>query len=209
MLSKTTNAVIGASLLVPSPALDLYEVMLDVRNFTTWAPGVRRVDVLEGYGKPGMVSEWEICFLGLKTRLLSVLEEAESPALLRWNYDGLVGGWGQCVITEQGESALALFHTELWATEPHLKKLMQMWPAREAASAHLKRCLARLGRMVSGDGSKVWVGSAFSTGAGDLTAKLPRASLRPGTLPGQDPLPRIALPTGREDSRLHLRASSQ
>ena len=164
MLSKTTNTVIGASLLVPSPAHDLYDVMLDVRNFPTWAPGVRRVEVLEGYGKPGMVSEWEICFLGLKSKFLSVLEEAESPALLRWTYDGLVGGWGQCMIREHGESAIAVFQTELWATEPHLKKLMRMWPAREAASAHLKRCLAQLGRMISGDGSQVRVGSAEAIG---------------------------------------------
>jgi len=134
--------------------------MLDVRNFPAWAPGVRRVVVLEGYGEPGMVSEWEICFLGLKRKFLSVLEEAESPALLRWTYDGLVGGWGQCVIRHQGESALAVFQTELWATEPHLKKLMRMWPAREAASTHLKRCLAQLGRMVSGDGNQVRVGPA-------------------------------------------------
>ena len=55
--SKTTNAVIGASLLVPSPPHDLYDVVLDVRNFPTWAPGVRRVEVLEGYGEPGMDSE--------------------------------------------------------------------------------------------------------------------------------------------------------
>jgi hypothetical protein len=164
VLSKTTNAVIGASLLVPSPAHDLYDVMLDVRNFPRWAPGVRRVEVLEGYGEPGMVSEWEICFLGLKRKLLSVLEEAESPALLRWTYKGLVGGWGECVIRQQGESALALFQTELWATEPHLKKLMRMWLAREAASTHLKRCLAQLGRIVSGNGSQVQVGPVEGIG---------------------------------------------
>ena len=146
--------------MVPSPAHDLYEVMLDVRNFPTWAPGVRHVEVLEGYGEPGMVSEWEICILGLKRKVLSVLEEAESPALLRWTYDGLVGGWGQCVIRQQGDSALAVFQTELWATEPHLRKLMRMWPAREAASTHLKRCLAQLGRMVSGESSRVRVGPA-------------------------------------------------
>ena len=177
MLSKTTNAtnaVIGASLLVPSPAHDLYEVMLDVRNFPAWAPGVRRVEVLQGYGQPGMVSEWEICFLGLKRRFLSVLEEAESPALLRWSYDGLVGGWGQCVIREHGESALAVFQTELWATEPHLKKLIRMWPAREAASTHLKRCLAQLGRMVSGDGSQVRVGSAEAIGQSLIPSEQPR-----------------------------------
>ena len=175
MLSKTTNAVIGASLLVPSPANDLYEVMLDVRNFPAWAPGVRRVEVLQGYGQPGMVSEWEICFLGLKRKFLSVLEEAESPALLRWSYDGLVGGWGQCVIREQGQSAaLAVFQTELWATEPHLKKLIRMWPAREAASTHLKRCLAQLGRMVSGDGSQVRVGSAEAIGQSLVPSEQPR-----------------------------------
>jgi hypothetical protein len=174
VLSKTTNTVIGANLLVPSPAHDLYEVMLDVRNFPTWAPGVRRVEVLEGYGEPGMVSEWEICFLGLKRKFLSVLEEAESPALLRWSYNGLVDGWGECLISQHGESALAVFQTELWATEPHLKKLMQMWPAREAASTHLKRCLARLGRMVSGDGSQIRVGPAGGIRHWPIPSEQPR-----------------------------------
>jgi hypothetical protein len=174
VLSKTTNAAIGASLLVPSPAHDLYDVMLDVRTFPAWAPGVRRVEVLEGYGEPGMVSEWEICFLGLKRKFLSVLEEAESPALLRWTYDGLVGGWGQCVIREHGESALAVFQTELWATEPHLKKLMRMWPVREAASTHLKRCLVQLGRMVSGEGSQVRVGSAEGIRLWPIPSEQPR-----------------------------------
>ena len=164
MLSKTTNAVIGACLLVLCPAQDLYDVMLDARSFPRWAPGVRRVEVLEGHGQPGMVSEWEICFLGLQRSFLSVLEEAHSPALLRWTYDGLVGGWGQCVIREQGESALAVFQTELWATEPYLKKLMRMWPVREAATTHLKRCLAQLGHMVSEDGSQVRVGAATTVG---------------------------------------------
>jgi Polyketide cyclase / dehydrase and lipid transport len=158
VLDEITNFVIGASLLVPCPAHDLYDAMLDVRNFPRWAPEVRRVEVLERYGEPSMVSEWEICFLGLKIKLLSVLEEAESPALLRWTYDGLVGGWGQCVIREHGERALAVFQTELWATEPCLKKLMRMRPARQAASTYLRSCLAQLGRMVSRDGSQVRVG---------------------------------------------------
>jgi hypothetical protein len=174
VLSKTTNAVIGASLLVPSPAHDLYDVMLDVRNFPRWAPGVRCVEVIEGYGEPGMVSEWEICFLGLKSKLLSVLEEAESPALLRWTYEGMVGGWGQCVIRQQGESALALFQTELWATEPLLKKLMRMSPAHEAASTHLRRCLAQLGRIVSGDGSQVRVGPVEGIGKSLIRSEQPQ-----------------------------------
>jgi hypothetical protein len=158
VFSEATNLFVGASLLVPCSARDLYDAMLDVRTFPRWAPGVGRVEVLEGYGEPGMVSEWEIRFLGLRIKLLSVLEEAESPALLRWTYDGLVGGWGQCVIRERGKGAIAAFQTELWATEPCLKKLMRMRPARQAASTHLRRCLAQLGRMVSRDGSQVWVG---------------------------------------------------
>jgi hypothetical protein len=175
VLSKTTNAVIGASLLVQSPARALYEVVLDVRTFPRWAPGVRRVEILEGNGEPGMVSEWEICFLGRKRKFLSVLEEAESPALLRWTYDGLVCGWGQCVISDRGESTLAVFQTELDATESYLKKLMQMWPAREAASTHLKRCLAQLGRMVSGDGSRVRVGPAEGVGQRLISSEQPRS----------------------------------
>lgn len=154
--------------MVPSPAYDLYEAVLDVRNFSAWAPGVRRVEVLKGYGEPGMVSEWEVCFLGLKRRFLSELVEADSPALLRWTYEGLVGGWGQCVIRAHGESTLAVFQTELWATEPHLKKLMGMRPAREAASTHLKRCLSQLGRMVSEDASQVRVGPAEGIAAAAL-----------------------------------------
>jgi hypothetical protein len=160
VLGKTSNAIIGANLFVPSPAQDLYEVLLDVRNFPTWASGVRRVEVLEGYGKPGMVSEWEICFLGLNSKVLSLLEEAESPAHLRWAYNGLVGGWGQCVIKDQGESTLAVFQTELWATKPHLKQFMRMRTVHEAASTHLKRSLVRLGHMVSEDASQVRVGPA-------------------------------------------------
>jgi len=175
VLSRTTSAVIGASLLAPAPAHDLYEVVLDVRNFPKWAPGVQRVEVLKGYGEPGMVSEWEICFLGLKRKFLSVLEEAESPALLRWAYDGFVSGRGQCVIEQQGESAHAVFHTELWAAEPYLKKIMQMSLAREAASTHLKRCLAQLGRMASGDASRVRVGPAEGVGRSLIPFEHPRS----------------------------------
>jgi hypothetical protein len=114
--------------------------------------------------QPGMGSEWEVCFLGLTREFLSVLEEAHSPVLLRWTYDGLVGGWDQCVIGQHGQSALAVFQTELSATEPYLKKLMQAWPAREAVTTHLKRCLASLGRMVSEDDSQVRVGPATTVG---------------------------------------------
>jgi hypothetical protein len=173
VFSRTTSAVIGASLLVPVPAQDLYEVVLDVRNFPRWAPGVRRVEVLEGYGEPGMVSEWEICFLGLKRKYLSVLEEAKSPAFLRWAYDSSVSGWGQCVIEQQGESAHAVFHTELWAEEPYLKKFMRIPPAREAASTHLKRCLTQLGRIVSGDDGRVRVGPAEGIGRSLITFEQP------------------------------------
>jgi hypothetical protein len=162
--------------LVPSPAHDLYEVVLDVRNFPKWAPGVRRVEVLKGCGEPGMVSEWEICFLGLKRKFQSVLEEAESPALLRWAYDGLVSGWGQCVIEQQGESAHAVFQTELWAAEPYLKKFMRMPPVREAATTHLKRCLAQLGRIVSGDGGRrVRIGPAEGIGRSLVPFEQPRS----------------------------------
>jgi len=32
--------------------------------------------VVKGEGKPGMVSDWQVSFLGLKKKILSVLEEA-------------------------------------------------------------------------------------------------------------------------------------
>jgi uncharacterized protein YndB with AHSA1/START domain len=158
ILNNATTGVIGASVFVPVPPEKLYEAVLDVSSFPRWAPGVRRVEVLEGAGEPGMVSEWEVSVLGLKRKIRSVLEEAESPGFLCWTYDGLIHGWGQCAIKDWGEGALAEFRTELRPAEPLLEKLIWMPAARSAASGHLKRCLTRLGRVVSGDGSRVRVG---------------------------------------------------
>ena len=158
MPNKTSSEIIGASLFVPSPARDLYEVLFDVQRFPSWALGVRRVEILTRAGEPGMVSEWEVSVFGMKRKIFSVLEEAESPAFLRWTYDGLVRGWGQCTIKDRGDGALAEFRTELHPTEPVLQKLMRMPAVKSAAPGHLKRCLARLGRAVSADGARVRVG---------------------------------------------------
>jgi len=158
ILNKTRSEVIGASLFVPSPVRDLYQVLFDVQSFPSWAPGVRCVEVIEGAGEPGMVSEWEVSVFGMKRKILSVLEEAESPAFLRWTYDGLVRGWGQCAMKDWGDGALAEFRTELHSAEPILEKLIRMSAAKGAASSHLKRCLARLGRVVSGDDPRIRVG---------------------------------------------------
>ena len=149
---------LGASVFVPVSPERLYETVLDVRSFPRWAPGIRHVEVLEGAGGPGMVSEWEISFFGLKRKILSVLEEAESPELLHWTYDGLVRGWGQCAIKDWGDGALAEFRTELQPVEPILEKLMRMPAVKSAVSSHLKRSLAQLGRVVSGDSARVRVG---------------------------------------------------
>jgi ribosome-associated toxin RatA of RatAB toxin-antitoxin module len=156
---------LGASVFVPVPPERLYETVLDVRSFPRWAPGVRRVEVLEGAGELGMVSEWEVSVLGLKRKVLSVLEEAEPPELLRWTYEGLIRGWGQCVIRDRGDGTLAEFQTELRASEPILERLMRTPLASGAASSgHLKHCLARLGRVVSEDGAGVRVGPLEVTG---------------------------------------------
>lgn len=158
LLNSPEIEAIGASLFVPASARDLYEVVLDVQNFPRWAPGVRRVEVLEGAGGRGMVSEWEVSFLGVKRNILSVLEEAESPALLRWTYEGAVRGWGRCTIRDRGDGAVAEFRTELRPKEPGLEKLMRMPAVKGVASNHLKRCLARLGHIVLGDSRRVLVG---------------------------------------------------
>lgn len=129
-----------------------------MRNFPGWAPGVRRVELVEGPLGPGMVSEWEVSVLGLRWRISSTLVEAEAPRLLRWTYEGPVRGWGECAIKDWGDGALAEFRTELRPAEPVLEKLTSLLPARNAAHNHLKRCLARLGRAVSKNGGGVRVG---------------------------------------------------
>jgi hypothetical protein len=158
ILNKTRNGTIGASLFVPAPAQKLYEVVLDVRSFPGWAPGVRRVEVLEGPLGPGMVSEWEVSVLGLRRRISSTLVEAEAPRFLRWTYEGPVCGWGECAIIDWGDGTLAEFRTELRPAEPVLEKLTSSLPARNVAYNHLKRCLARLGRAVSENSGGVRVG---------------------------------------------------
>ncbi len=159
ILNKRGNGFIGASLFVPiGMAWDLYEVVLDVRSFPSWAPGVRRVEVLKGPVGPGMVSEWEVSVLGLRRKIQSVLEEAEAPRFLRWTYDGPARGWGECVIMDRGYGTLVEFRTELRPAEPALEKLMRTITVQNVATNHLKRVLAGLGRAVSGDSRRARVG---------------------------------------------------
>ena len=136
--------------MVAAPPEELYEAVLDVRSFPLWAPGVRRVEIVEGPVGPGMVSEWEVSVFGLRRRVPSVLEEAEPPGFLRWSYDGPVRGWGECEISPLGNGALAAFRTRLRPEDPTLERIMRTTAAKGAATSHLKRCLARLGQAVSG-----------------------------------------------------------
>ncbi len=156
--NKYAPQILGASLFTPVPADALYEALLDVRGFPDWAPGVRRVEILKGAGASGMISEWEVSLLGTRRRVLSVLEEAEPCELLRWTYEGPISGYGECVLRDRGDGVLAEFRTGLRPEERFLRQIMRSSPARSAARAHLKRCLARLGQKVCGDGGKVLVG---------------------------------------------------
>ena len=142
---------LDASVFVPVPAERLYEVLLDVRNFPHWAPAVRRVEVLEGGPGPGMVSEWELSVLGVRKRVLSLLETADSSGRLRWTYEGPIRGWGACVLRGRGAGTVADFSTELHVAEPVLGRLLNKLPVRGMATSQLKRSLAGLGWMVSGD----------------------------------------------------------
>ena len=159
ILNNSKEEVIGASLYAPVPREDLYEVLLDARSFPQWAPGVRHVKIIEGLAGPGMVSEWEVSVLGMKRRISSVLVAAEPPSLLRWSYGGPVRGWGECSIREQGNGTLVSFVTGLEPEDPGLAILMRAAPFQNAARAHLKRCLGKLGQVVSEDDGRVRVGS--------------------------------------------------
>ncbi|MGI9049792.1 MAG: SRPBCC family protein [Rubrobacteraceae bacterium] len=179
MTVSTPNKVVGASVFAPAAPEQFYEAVRDVRGFPVWAPGVRRVEVFERPGEPGMVSEWEVSFLGFRRKVLSVLEEAERPEFLRWTYEGPITGWGECRVRPQGNGALAEFRTEIVPEEPLLEGLMMTAPARSAAQSQLKRSLARLGQLVCGDRSMVRVGPLM-----DLRQTRQREE--------PEPLPRIA-----------------
>lgn len=116
------------------------------------------MEIVEGPVGQGMVSEWEISFLGLRRSVSSLLVEADDPRFLRWTYEGSISGYGECVIEDFGNGALCEFRTQLRPTEPALEKLVHALPARNAAYSHLKRCLARLGQVVSGNGEGVRTG---------------------------------------------------
>ena len=150
ILNKTAEGAIGASLFVPAPPESLYGAVFDVRSFPLWAPGVRRVEVVEGPDGPGMVSEWEISVLGIRRKVLSVLEETEPPEFLRWSYDGPVRGRGEGETSALGNGAIAAFTTGLHPQDPVLMGLMRTATAKGAVTSHLTRCLARLGQTVSG-----------------------------------------------------------
>src|SRR3712207_76289 len=156
--NKVSEGVIGASVHAQVPAWRLYEAVRDVRSFPRWAPGVRRVEVLEGRAGVGMLSEWEISFLGLRRKVLSVLEEDEPAAFLRWTYEGPITGWGECLIKSSGYGTLAEFRTALSPVDPCLQRLMQSAFVKDAAYSHLKHSLTQLGRLVARDGGRVLVG---------------------------------------------------
>lgn len=156
--NKTRGIEVGASVFAPVAPEDFYEAVLDVRGFPGWAPGVRRVEVLSGEGGTGMVSEWEVSFLGLRRRIPSVLEAAEAPRRLCWTYGGPVEGWGACSIEGRGDGTVAAFRTRLAPADPLLARLVRGARATDAARAHLKRSLAQLGRLVAGGEERVLVG---------------------------------------------------
>lgn len=155
---ETGERVIGASVFAPVAPDAFYEAVRDVRSFPDWAPGVRRVEVLAGSGEPGMLSEWEVSFLGLRKKVLSVLEEAARPGFLRWTYEGPVEGWGECAIRERGDGTLAEFRTGVVPADRRLESLMGSSIARGAASSQLRRALERLGNLVAPDVGRVIVG---------------------------------------------------
>ena len=158
MFNNTGQMELGAAVFAPVAPEDFYAAVLDVRGFPAWAPGVRRVGVLSGEGGAGMLSEWEVSFLGFTKKVRSVLLVAESPSRLRWSYGGPVEGWGGCSIERVGEGTLASFRTALAPADPLLASLARAAAARGAARTHLRRSLSRLGRLVAGDDARVLVG---------------------------------------------------
>src|ERR687893_1298947 len=158
--NKTGSIELGAAVFAPVAPEEFYEALLDVRGFPAWAPGVRRVEVISGEGAAGMLSEWEVSLLGFNRRVLSALEDAEAPCRLRWTYAGPVEGWGAYSIEGSGDGAVAVFRTQLAPADPLLARLARGALATNAARGHLKRSLARLGRLVAGNEERVMVGPA-------------------------------------------------
>ncbi len=185
---NTREAEIGASLFAPVPAQRLYAAVLDVRNFPAWAPGVRRVEVLANGGRRGMTSEWEVSFLGLRREVFSVLEEADEPGFLRWTYEGPVTGWGECSIRDEGYGAIADFWTFLRPTDPFLGGLFRSAPVRDAVRGHLKRSLARLGRLAAGEDARVLVGPPSETGRRDAGRSTPQNSAQVSSVASNQPV---------------------
>lgn len=159
--NKSQTTVIAASVFTSVPAERLYEAVRDVRAFPRWAPGVRHVEVIDakgGLGEQGMLSEWEVSFLGLRKKIRSVLEEAVPQTLLRWSYEGPITGWGECELRGSCSGwTLAEFRTELRIEDAWLRSLVHSTPVKEAAQGHLRRSLTRLGGLVTGDGGRFLV----------------------------------------------------
>ena len=157
--NKLQVIVIAASVFTSVPAERLYEAVRDVRGFPHWAPGVRQVEVTWSPGEKGMLSEWEVSFLGLRKKIRSVLEEAVPQTLLRWRYEEPITGWGECELRSNGNGwTLAEFRTELRLEDAWLRSLVHNAPVKEAAQGHLRRSLARLGGFVTDDGERFLVG---------------------------------------------------
>ncbi|TCJ18083.1 SRPBCC family protein [Rubrobacter taiwanensis] len=146
---------IGASLLVPTAPERVYAAVLDAQRFPEWAAGVRGVEILrqsEPPNSPGMVSEWEVSVLGVRRRVVSVLEETEAPRHLRWSYVSVLDGWGECRIRPNGSGTLVEFATEFRVCEPHVERLLRSPISENVMRHYLQRSLLRLGEISLPDG---------------------------------------------------------
>jgi hypothetical protein len=89
-----------------------------------------------------------------------VLEEAVPQTYLRWSYgSGTITGWVECELRGRIDGwTLAEFRTALELEDAWLRLLLHSAPIKEAAQAHLRRSLARLGELATGAGGQFVVG---------------------------------------------------
>ena len=141
------------------PPEEIFAALLDVRRFSEWAVGLKRVRVLDEGSRaevfevrPGTLLEFTLSAAGLTHRVVSTVTAVEPPRRLEWRYmEGAVGSGGW-LIEEEGTGTVRMTLSTDYEIRPSwLDRIAHRPFFRRATEDLLRRSMRRFGECLRED----------------------------------------------------------
>ncbi len=141
------NDPVRASYLVSGvPREKIFSALLDVRRFSEWSLGLRRIRLLHGATEmsPGVEMEFVLSAAGLTHSVESVVTAVEAPSRIEWRYTSGAVGSGGWTLEEAGPSTLVMALFTDYEVEPAwLNRISHKPFFRKVAEDLLRRSMRR------------------------------------------------------------------